>query len=173
MVVIDPRSVTLTGKYKEYKAIDAKTNSRSTTGSKGSVSGEPRTLAEKRAGKVTSTEKNPIVNKKTGETLSQAIEKLRKNNWSEKDIQAYKDRVKQEFDQWYGNQISVTLTEEEMNHVIDVGVSVLQTRDGGMQGGSFVQAVVDNDLSRTYNRADSVNKRVIPFYIILLNHVLI
>ena len=88
-----------------------------------------------------------------------------------KDIQTYKDRVKQEFDQWYGNQISVTLTEEEMNHVINVGVSVLQTRDGGIQGGSFVQAVVDNDLTRTYNRADSVNKRVIPFYIILLNHV--
>ena len=90
-----------------------------------------------------------------------------------KDIQTYKDRVKYEFDQWYGNQISVTLTEEEMNHVINVGVSVLQTRDGGIQGGSFVQAVVDNDLTRTYNRADSVNKRVIPFYIILLNHVLI
>ena len=90
-----------------------------------------------------------------------------------KDIQTYKDRVKYEFDQWYGNQISVTLTEEEMSHVINIGTSVLQTRDGGIQGGSFVQAVVDNDLSRTYNRADSVNKRVIPFYIILLNHVLI
>ena len=88
-----------------------------------------------------------------------------------KDIQAYKDRVKQEFDQWYGNQISVTLTEEEMNHVINIGVSVLQTRDGGIQGGSFVQAVVDNDLTRTYNRADSINRKVIPFYIILLNHV--
>ena len=88
-----------------------------------------------------------------------------------KDIQTYKDRVKQEFDQWYGNQIPVTLTEEEMNHVIDVGVSVLQTRDGGIQGGSFVQAVVDNDLTRTYNRADSINRKVIPFYIILLNHV--
>lgn len=88
-----------------------------------------------------------------------------------KDIQTYKDRVKQEFDQWYGNQISVTLTEEEMNHVINIGTSVLQTRDGGIQGGSFVQAVVDNDLTRTYNRADSINRKVIPFYIILLNHV--
>ncbi len=88
-----------------------------------------------------------------------------------KDLQAHKDRVKQEFDQWYGNQISVTLTEEEMSHVIDVGVSVLQTRDGGVQGGSFVQAVVDNDLTRTHNRADSTNRKVIPFYVILLNHV--
>lgn len=37
--------------------------------------------------------KNPIVNKQTWETLNQAIEKLRKNNWSEKDIQKYKDNV--------------------------------------------------------------------------------
>ena len=88
-----------------------------------------------------------------------------------KDIQEYKDRVKQEFDQWYGSQMAVTLTEEEMNHVINIGTSILQTRDGGIQGGSFVQAVVDNDLSRTYNRADSINRKVIPFYIILLNHV--
>lgn len=90
-----------------------------------------------------------------------------------KDIQEYKDRVKYEFDQWYGSQISVTLTEEERNHVINVGTSVLQTRDGGIPGGSFVQAVVKNDLSGSYNRADSTNKKVIPFYIILLNHVLI
>ena len=88
-----------------------------------------------------------------------------------KDIQEYKDRVEQEFDQWYGTQMAVTLTEEEMNHVINIGTSILQTRDGGIQGGSFVQAVVDNDLSRTYNRADSTNRKVIPFYIILLNHV--
>lgn len=88
-----------------------------------------------------------------------------------KDIQEYKDRVQKEFDQWYGSQMAVTLTEEEMNHVINIGTSILQTRDGGIQGGSFVQAVVDNDLSRTYNRADSTNRKVIPFYIILLNHV--
>ena len=90
-----------------------------------------------------------------------------------KDIQAYKDRVQEEFDQWYGNQMRVTLTEEEMNHVKSIGVSVLQTRDGGLQGGSFVQAVVKNDLSGSYNRADSTNSRVIPFYIILKDHVTI
>lgn len=88
-----------------------------------------------------------------------------------KDLQAYKDRVKEEFDQWYGTQISVSLTEEEMNHVINIGVSVLQTRDGGMQGGGFVQAIVANDLSGSYNRADSINRRAIPFYITLKDHV--
>lgn len=88
-----------------------------------------------------------------------------------KDIELYKKRVEKEFDQWYGTQIPVTLTEEEMSHVIDVGTSVLQTRDGGMQGGGFVQAVVANDLSGAYNRADSTNLKVIPFYIILKDHV--
>ena len=60
-----------------------------------------------------------------------------------------------------------------MTHVKSVGVSVLQTRDGGLQGGSFVQAVVKNDLSGSYNRADSTNSKVIPFYIILKDHVTI
>ena len=90
-----------------------------------------------------------------------------------KDIQAYRDRVQQEFDQWYSNQMRVTLTEEEMAHVKSIGVSVLQTRDGGIPGGSFVQAVVKNDLSGSYNRADSTNSKVIPFYIILKDHVTI
>lgn len=88
-----------------------------------------------------------------------------------KDIQAYKDRVQEEFDRWYSSQMRVTLNEEEMSHVKSIGVSVLQTRDGGMQGGSFVQAIVKNDLSGSYNRADSTNSRVIPFYIILKDHI--
>ena len=90
-----------------------------------------------------------------------------------KDIQAYKDRVQKEFDLWNRFQTRVTLTTEEENHVISVGVSVLQTRDGGIPGGSFVQAIVKNDLSGSYNRADSTNSRVIPFYIILKDHVTI
>ena len=90
-----------------------------------------------------------------------------------KDIQEYKDRVQQEFNDWYRRQTKVTLTEEEMNHVTSVGVSVLQTRDGGIPGGSFVQSIVNNDLSGSYNRADSTNSRVIPFYITLKDHVTI
>ena len=90
-----------------------------------------------------------------------------------KDIQEYKDRVQEEFNDWYRRQTRVTLTTEEMNHVTSVGVSVLQTRDGGIPGGSFVQAIVKNDLSGSYNRADSTNRKVIPFYITLKDHVTI
>ena len=90
-----------------------------------------------------------------------------------KDIQEYKDRVKQEFEDWYRRAPMETLTDEEISHVTSVGVSVLQTRDGGIPGGSFVQAIVKNDLSGSYNRADSTNRKVIPFYIILKDHVTI
>jgi len=90
-----------------------------------------------------------------------------------KDHQAYKDRVQQEFDRWYTSQTTTTLTAEEMDHVMSVGVSVLETRDGGTPGGSFVQAIVHNDLSGSYTRADSTNRRVIPFYITLKDHVII
>ena len=91
-----------------------------------------------------------------------------------KDLQAYKDRVAQEFDRWYRPDLmSIPLTEDQMDHVKSVGVSVLQTRDGGVPGGSFVQAIVQNDLSGSYNRADSTNRKVIPFYIILKDHVTI
>jgi carbamoylphosphate synthase large subunit len=90
-----------------------------------------------------------------------------------KDIQEYKDKVKQEFEDWYRRAPMETLTDEEISHVTSVGVSVLQTRDGGIPGGSFVQAIVKNDLSGSYNRADSTNRKVIPFYIILKDHVTI
>jgi hypothetical protein len=90
-----------------------------------------------------------------------------------KDIQEYKDRVQQEFEDWYRRAPMETLTAEEISHVTSVGVSVLQTRDGGIPGGSFVQAIVKNDLSGSYNRADSTNRKVIPFYITLKDHVTI
>jgi len=42
------------------------------------------------------------------------------------------------------------------SHIISVISSVMMTRDGkGLKGGSFVQAVVDNNLFRAINGADS------------------
>lgn len=44
----------------------------------------------------------------------------------------------------------------ESDHVINIIISIMYTRDGvGYPGGSFVQAVVDNDLLNTVSRADS------------------
>jgi hypothetical protein len=41
-------------------------------------------------------------------------------------------------------------------HIINIIASVMMTRDGkGLQGGSFVQAVVENDLFGAISRADN------------------
>ena len=41
------------------------------------------------------------------------------------------------------------------DHIIDVMISVMMTRDKVLQGGSFVQAVVANDLKESISRADT------------------
>jgi hypothetical protein len=53
---------------------------------------------------------------------------------------------------------------EVSEHVIDVMISVMMTRDNLLQGGSFVQAVVANNLKEAISRADtecSNNLRII------------
>lgn len=40
-------------------------------------------------------------------------------------------------------------------HIIDVIISVLMTRDKVLTGGSFAQAVCNNDLREAVNRADT------------------
>lgn len=39
-------------------------------------------------------------------------------------------------------------------HIIDIMASVMMTRDGYLQGGSFVQSVINNDLYGAINRGD-------------------
>jgi hypothetical protein len=54
--------------------------------------------------------------------------------------------------------------EQVSEHIIDVMISVMMTRDNVLQGGSFVQAVVGNNLKETISRADadcSKNIRII------------
>lgn len=41
------------------------------------------------------------------------------------------------------------------DHVKDVMISLLLTRDGVWNGGDFVRAVLSNDLRATVNRADN------------------
>ncbi len=45
--------------------------------------------------------------------------------------------------------------EEVSEHIIDVMISVMMTRDNVLQGGSFVQAVVSNNLKESISRADT------------------
>jgi len=51
-------------------------------------------------------------------------------------------------------------------HIISIGTSIICTKYNiGPKGGSFVQAIIDNDLELAINTADSTNTRAIRFYI--------
>ena len=44
--------------------------------------------------------------------------------------------------------------ETASNHIIEIMISIMMTRDNLIQGGSFVQAIVNNDLRKAVTRAD-------------------
>ena len=51
---------------------------------------------------------------------------------------------------------SFAIDSSSMDHLISLGVSVMLTRDNLLPGGSFVQAVVKNDLGDALGRADKI-----------------
>lgn len=64
-----------------------------------------------------------------------------------------------------------TPTGEDKNHVCNIAASVMMTRDNFMLGGSFVRAVVDNNLEQAVNRADSICIRNLVFFVYCKNFV--
>ncbi len=66
----------------------------------------------------------------------------------------------------------ISISGEYKSHIVNIGTSILCTKWGiGYPGGSFVQAVVDNDLMGAFSRADSINKDAIGFYCKLLYNI--
>jgi hypothetical protein len=58
---------------------------------------------------------------------------------------------------------------EAKGHVINIGTSIMLNRLGvNTYPGSFVQAVLDNDLHGAFSKADSVNAEVLRFYITMM-----
>jgi hypothetical protein len=62
------------------------------------------------------------------------------------------------------------MTEDEFSHVCDLASSVLLTRDGVMLGGSFVRAIVDNDLNGAVGRADATAIKALKAFVVLKNN---
>jgi hypothetical protein len=61
---------------------------------------------------------------------------------------------------------------EYFNHIVNIGTSILCTKwEVGPRGGSFVKAVVNNDLMGAYGTADNVNSRCIHFYCALMYNI--
>jgi hypothetical protein len=64
-----------------------------------------------------------------------------------------------------------SLTGAELLHIADIAASVMMTRDKVMQGGGFVQAIINNDLKGAFDRADSTIVHAIRFMIYFYNSV--
>jgi hypothetical protein len=61
------------------------------------------------------------------------------------------------------------LGKEDLEHIADIGTSVMCTKlEIGFPGGSFVQSVVNNDLRGSFANADSVNAGAIRFYVMMM-----
>lgn len=64
------------------------------------------------------------------------------------------------------------MTSDQGQHIIQIGTSILCTKWGiGYPGGSFAQAVVDNDLMAAVGRADGTNIKMLPFYCKLIYNI--
>lgn len=59
-------------------------------------------------------------------------------------------------------------TTDELEHIIEIGTSILCTKWDLLEGGSFVRAVVDNDLMKAVGKADETNVKALKFYCMLI-----
>ena len=76
------------------------------------------------------------------------------------------------FDKYATESILYNYVITEREHIIYIGTSLLCTKwNIGYPGGDFVKAIVDNDLSGAFSRADHINQHCIKFYVMLMYNV--
>ena len=64
------------------------------------------------------------------------------------------------------------MNEENKNHIINIGTSILCTKwEIGFEGGGFVQAVVANDLMKAVGSADGISLKGLKFFASLLYNI--
>ena len=85
----------------------------------------------------------------------------------------YRETAKQAVNDHYLRSAGEFPALEELSHIIDLSASVMMTRDNFVIGGSFVRAVVDNDLAGAVYRADSTAGRHLPLFVHVLKSVFI
>lgn len=62
------------------------------------------------------------------------------------------------------------MSDEDREHVYNIAISVVHTRDGiTPTGGGFVQSVVANDLEFAVTRADEISARALKLFVMVKN----
>ncbi len=68
--------------------------------------------------------------------------------------------------------ITSLLSLDSRDHIINIGTSIMANRLGiETYPGSFVKAILENDLYEAINRADSVNSGAIAFYVTMIHNL--
>lgn len=68
--------------------------------------------------------------------------------------------------------LQVQINPDNLEHVKQIAASIMRTKwNVGYPGGSFVQAVVDNNLSESFGRADIVNRDSLFFYCVMIKNL--
>lgn len=76
------------------------------------------------------------------------------------------------FDKYGDMYLPLFIKVSQKEHIVNIGTSILCTKwNVGYPSGSFVQAVVDNNLSEAFGRADDINIHCIRFYVMLMYNV--
>lgn len=92
-------------------------------------------------------------------------------------IKIVKDDVIRYFNEYQTHEIARRalklrrLDELEQAHAIHIATSILCTKWEIRPGGSFVQAIVDNDLQGAIFRADNINADLLHFYCAVLVNI--
>lgn len=67
---------------------------------------------------------------------------------------------------------NLILDKEAVSHIINIGTSIMMNRIGvNTYPGSFVRAVLENDLRGAFSQADSINSQVLRFYITMIHNL--
>mgnify|MGYP000362287478 FL=1 len=67
------------------------------------------------------------------------------------------------------DSISGIVTPSDLDHIINIGTSIMCTKwNIGYEGGSFVQAIVNNDLSKAVSSADGTNIKALKLYCLMM-----
>lgn len=64
--------------------------------------------------------------------------------------------------------IQLMMNPETVAHITGIGTNLIMNHWGcNTNPGSFIQAILDNDLEGSVNRADDINQKLLPFYVTL------
>ena len=68
--------------------------------------------------------------------------------------------------------ITSLINDESKDHIVNIGTAIMANRLGiETYPVSFIKAILENDLYEAINRADSVNRGAITFYVTMMHNL--